>query len=60
MKDCVACHVGIKERKVKSFRGSFAHAMHIDEEEKTCADCHDLAAPPPGVKKDACEECHDE
>jgi hypothetical protein len=45
---------------VKSFRGDFDHAMHIDAAEKTCADCHDLKAPLPGIRKSVCVECHED
>jgi hypothetical protein len=58
--NCVTCHADIKKRKVKSFRGDFDHAVHIDDAEKTCVDCHDLSQPMPGIKKAACKECHDD
>lgn len=57
--DCLACHAGVRESKVKSFRGDFDHAMHIDEAEETCADCHDLSAAPPRLKRETCTECHE-
>ncbi|HEU4725187.1 MAG TPA: cytochrome c3 family protein [Candidatus Eisenbacteria bacterium] len=57
--NCAACHGDIKKKVVKSFRGDFDHAVHIDDAEKTCVDCHDLKAPMPGIKKAACLECHD-
>jgi len=56
---CITCHADIKKRKVQSFRGEFDHAVHIDDAEKTCVDCHDVKAPLPGIKKEACKECHD-
>jgi hypothetical protein len=56
--DCLTCHASVRQGKVASFRGEFDHAVHIDDAEKTCADCHDLSAAPPRLKKEACEECH--
>ena len=58
--NCAACHGDIKKRVVKSFRGEFDHAVHIDDAEKTCVDCHDLKLAKPGIKKQACVECHDD
>ena len=60
VRDCAQCHAGVREHTVKSFRGDFDHAMHIDDAEKTCVDCHDLAAAAPGIKKELCVECHEE
>jgi nitrate/TMAO reductase-like tetraheme cytochrome c subunit len=57
---CAPCHDGIKTGTVASFRGAFSHAVHIDDAEKTCADCHDLSTAPPAIKKEACKECHDD
>jgi nitrate/TMAO reductase-like tetraheme cytochrome c subunit len=57
---CAPCHGGIKTGTVKSFRGAFSHAVHIDDAEKTCADCHDLSVAPPALKKEACKECHED
>ncbi|HEX3112392.1 MAG TPA: cytochrome c3 family protein, partial [Candidatus Eisenbacteria bacterium] len=56
---CAPCHGGIKTGTVTSYRGAFSHALHIDDAEKTCADCHDLSTTPPTLKKEACKECHD-
>jgi hypothetical protein len=56
---CTPCHAGIKTGTVTSTRGAFSHALHIDDAEKTCADCHDLSTTPPTLKKEACKECHD-
>ena len=58
--ECITCHAAVRTHKVKSFRGEFDHAAHIDEQEKKCADCHDTSASPPVLKKDACKECHDD
>lgn len=57
--NCLSCHGEVKKKVVKSFRGDFDHAVHIDDAEKTCVDCHDLKQPMPGIKKAACLECHD-
>ncbi|HEU4941073.1 MAG TPA: cytochrome c3 family protein [Candidatus Eisenbacteria bacterium] len=57
---CAPCHGGIKTGTVASFRGAFSHAVHIDDAEKTCADCHDLSVAPPAIRKEACKECHDD
>jgi hypothetical protein len=57
---CAPCHGGIKTGTVASFRGAFSHAVHIDDAEKTCADCHDLSTAPPAIRKEACKECHDD
>jgi hypothetical protein len=57
---CAPCHGGIKTGTVASFRGKFSHAVHIDDAEKTCADCHDLSSAPPTIRKEACKECHDD
>jgi hypothetical protein len=56
---CLACHASIRGRKVKSFRGEFDHAFHLDEAGQTCADCHDLAPGKPVLlKKETCAACH--
>jgi nitrate/TMAO reductase-like tetraheme cytochrome c subunit len=57
--DCLACHARVREGAVKSFRGDFDHAFHIDEAAQACADCHDLSASPPGLKRDTCAACHE-
>lgn len=57
---CAACHSDIKARTVKSFRGDFDHKLHIEDAEKTCTDCHDVAAGTMAIKKAACAECHDQ
>jgi hypothetical protein len=57
---CTPCHAGIDKRIVQSFRGKFDHAVHRDDAEKTCVDCHDLALPRPFVKQAVCVECHDD
>jgi hypothetical protein len=49
----------VREGAVKSFRGDFDHAFHIDEAGQACADCHDLSASPPGLKRDTCAACHE-
>jgi hypothetical protein len=56
----MSCHQGIRAKKVKSFRGMFDHVVHLDDAGKTCADCHDVKAAPPAIKKGACKECHDD
>lgn len=58
--ECASCHADIRKRTVTSFRGDFDHAMHIDDADKTCTDCHDLKAPLPGIRKAVCMECHTE
>jgi len=60
VRDCVQCHAGVREHTVKSFRGDFDHAMHIDYSEKTCVDWHDLATAAPGIKKELGVEGHEE
>jgi hypothetical protein len=60
VRNCVACHGDVTKHTVTSFRGEFDHAMHIEDAEKTCAECHDLTAPPPGVRRDVCQECHED
>lgn len=60
VKNCLACHGDVRRHTVASFRGDFDHAMHLDDAEKTCADCHDLKAPPPGIRKAVCAECHED
>ncbi len=57
--DCLACHSGVRGRKVASFRGEFDHAFHLDEVGQACADCHELA--PAGtatLKQETCATCH--
>ena len=58
--ECLSCHGSVRKQTVKSFRGDFDHAMHIDDAGKKCADCHDVATAPPTLKKDGCKECHDD
>jgi hypothetical protein len=58
--DCMTCHASIRQHKVKSFRGAFDHAMHIDDAGETCVNCHDLTAAPPKLKQDHCKECHED
>jgi nitrate/TMAO reductase-like tetraheme cytochrome c subunit len=58
--ECITCHAAVRTHKVKSPRGMFDHVMHIDDQEKKCADCHDTAVSPPALKKDACKDCHDD
>jgi hypothetical protein len=60
VKDCLTCHAAVRKGVVKSFRGDFDHAMHLDEAEKACADCHDVSAAAPVLKKEACKECHED
>jgi nitrate/TMAO reductase-like tetraheme cytochrome c subunit len=60
VRDCASCHTGIRQGTVKSFRGDFDHALHIDDAGKTCTDCHDVSASPPRVKQEACKECHED
>ena len=60
VKNCLACHGDVRRHTVASFRGDFDHAMHLDDAEKTCADCHDLKTPPPGIRKAVCAECHED
>jgi nitrate/TMAO reductase-like tetraheme cytochrome c subunit len=57
--DCMTCHASVRQHMVKSFRGEFDHAMHIDDAGETCANCHDLTAAPPRLKQDHCKECHE-
>jgi hypothetical protein len=59
--DCLSCHAGVRQKKVRSFRGEFDHAFHLDEAGQKCADCHERA--PDGttrLKKEACASCHEE
>jgi nitrate/TMAO reductase-like tetraheme cytochrome c subunit len=57
--DCLTCHAGVKSRKVKSFRGEFDHAFHLDEAETGCDDCHAVAKGlPVTLLRDACATCH--
>jgi hypothetical protein len=58
--NCASCHSDVKAKIVKSFRGDFDHKLHIEDAEKTCADCHDVSGPTPVLKKAVCAECHDE
>jgi nitrate/TMAO reductase-like tetraheme cytochrome c subunit len=59
--DCLSCHAGIRERKVRSFRGEFDHAFHLDEAGQSCADCHEVRAGQGArLKKDTCASCHAE
>ena len=60
VKDCLVCHANVRKGMVKSFRGDFDHALHIDEAEETCADCHDVSGAMPRLKRETCKECHDE
>ncbi|HEU4402911.1 MAG TPA: cytochrome c3 family protein, partial [Candidatus Polarisedimenticolia bacterium] len=57
--DCLSCHAAIRQRKVRSFRGDFDHAFHLDEAGQTCADCHDLVpGRPVRLKQETCATCH--
>ncbi len=58
--DCITCHGDVRKHTVTSFRGEFDHATHLDDAEKTCVECHDLKAPPPGVRTSVCAECHED
>jgi hypothetical protein len=58
--ECASCHADIRKRTVTSFRGDFDHAMHIDDADKTCTDCHDLKGSLPVIRKAVCMECHTE
>jgi len=57
---CIACHGDVRKHTVTSFRGDFDHALHLDEAEKTCVECHDLKASLPGIRKAVCAECHED
>ena len=57
---CMTCHASIRQHTVKSFRGAFDHAMHMDDAGETeCAACHDVTVAPPRLKQDHCKECHE-
>jgi len=58
--DCIKCHAAVRQHEVKSFRGDFDHAMHIDDAEVACAACHDVSATPPRLKTETCKTCHED
>lgn len=58
--NCLGCHAGIRTRKVRSFRGPFDHALHLDTVGLSCADCHEVAAGRPVRLLTAnCATCHE-
>jgi nitrate/TMAO reductase-like tetraheme cytochrome c subunit len=58
--NCLACHEGIKGRKVPSFRGPFEHTLHVDAAGLACAECHEITKGGAArLKTSACAACHE-
>ena len=56
--DCQNCHSKILEKTVPSFRGDFAHLLHVELLEG-CTDCHTPGAEKSHpVDQDVCAMCH--
>jgi predicted CXXCH cytochrome family protein len=54
---CRKCHGDVRARTVKSFRGEFSHAAHLDQG-LACATCHAGSSGDPRPPKSACADCH--
>jgi nitrate/TMAO reductase-like tetraheme cytochrome c subunit len=57
---CTSCHGDVTSRVVRSFRGEFAHGLHVTDLEMECSTCHEVtAAGDVNLQKEACGECHE-
>jgi nitrate/TMAO reductase-like tetraheme cytochrome c subunit len=54
---CLECHADVKQKLVKSFRGRFSHAAHL-EMELQCDSCHNPAAGQLRPAREVCAQCH--
>jgi len=56
--NCRRCHSAITQTVVDHQGREFEHALHVEEEELQCVDCHTLQDRP-GLDLDFCVDCHE-
>ncbi len=56
---CSHCHAGVSGQTLGYQGKKFSHQYHLEEEGLKCLDCHTLQERP-GLKANACADCHEE
>jgi predicted CXXCH cytochrome family protein len=56
---CMNCHGDVTQKTLRSFRGEFSHAAHL-EQGLECGTCHAAGSGDPRPAKAVCMQCHTE